>query len=188
MLTTAAVCSSQSGWPSFLKAAASIRVENVLHSRATKTFFLGESCYPLRKVWTRQIVTMDSKNDQQNAWASATCSQKLNRFYDYLPHSISSEPSGESVRKQNFDPHSWPRDAKGQNDADDTPEDRQVPCAAHQCPQTLWWESFNPLSGPLRQVFIPEGTRGVWVILGTGDGRHKQNAKVTIVIITIATK
>lgn len=41
MLTTAADCPSQSGFPSFSKADASINVENVLHSRAITTFFLG---------------------------------------------------------------------------------------------------------------------------------------------------
>ena len=105
-------------------------------------------------------------------------------YQSILCHSISSAPCVESIWKHSFAPHSWPRDAKGQDHADNTPEDRQMPSAAHQRPQTLRWESFNPLSGPLRQVFIPECTRGVWVILGTGDGRHKQNAKVTIVIET----
>lgn len=49
MLTTPGGRASQSGCPSFLKAAASIRVENVLHSRATTTFFLScVQCLNLR--------------------------------------------------------------------------------------------------------------------------------------------
>lgn len=69
-----------------------------------------------------------------------------------------------------------PHSAKHQDYADNTPKDRQMSCPTHQRSGTLRWQSFNTFTRPLCQVFIPEGTSGIGIILRQKDrsGRNIQ--------------
>ena len=69
-----------------------------------------------------------------------------------------------------------PHSAKHQDYADNTPEDRQMSRPTHQRSGTLRWQSFNTFTRPLCQVFIPEGTGGIGIILRQKDrsGRNIQ--------------
>ena len=43
----------------------------------------------------------------------------------------------------------------------------------HQHPWGLRWEGLHPLTRPLRQLRVPKGTGGVWVILGTNGSSSR---------------
>ena len=55
--------------------------------------------------------------------------------------------------------------AKNHGNTDNTPEDRQMSCAARQGPRALRGKSVDPFARPLCQVLVPKCACGIWVIL-----------------------